>query len=328
MHGIFHRLAAFGAVALLGLASAANAQNVVQTFTYTGADQTFTVPANVTSINVYLWGAGGYGPGSFSGLGGGGAFVSGSLAVTPGSVFTLLVGGAGGISSGGFGGGGSGVGGGGGRSALQQSGASGDLVDAGGGGGSGGGLSGVGGAGGAGGVTQGRSGQNVFGLVDSGGKGGTQSAGGAGGLGNFDFGGNGRFNGSPGGQYTGGKGGSDGSANRPFGGGGGGGYYGGGGGGFGYEGIQREYGGGGGGSSYLGPLTNITDADGSGFTPGGANNPYYLAGVGVGGTNNGSKGGNGEIVFVYPSAVPEPGSVALLVGMATGGAGVLRRRRK
>lgn len=36
----------------------------------------------------------------------------------------------------------------------------------------------------------------------------------------------------------------------------------------------------------------------------------------------------GEVLAIGPAATPEPGSMALLVGMTTVGAGVLRRRRK
>src|SRR5262249_3353793 len=102
---------------LLGLASAlllgsrAEAQVVVD-FSYTGSNQTFVVPDNVTSIFVKLWGAGGSGG---SGTGGGGGFTSGNLAVTPGETLILIVGGGGLHNMNGFhafGGGGSAVAGG------------------------------------------------------------------------------------------------------------------------------------------------------------------------------------------------------------------------
>ena len=79
-------LSVVGGLALL--ARPAQAQTI-QTFTYTGSNQTFVVPTNVSSLTVYLWGAGG---GSGGGLGGGGAFVSGTLSVTPAQPLTLLVG--------------------------------------------------------------------------------------------------------------------------------------------------------------------------------------------------------------------------------------------
>ena len=75
----------------------------------------FTVPSGVTSINTYVWGAGGASGSAPSGSGGGGGgFVSGTLAVTPSQVFAVSVGeggpksplaiGPNGISVGGFGG--------------------------------------------------------------------------------------------------------------------------------------------------------------------------------------------------------------------------------
>lgn len=58
----------------------------------TEGSSTFTVPAGVTSLKVYLWGsAGGGGKGS-SGIGGNGGFVSGNISVTPGEVLNVTVG--------------------------------------------------------------------------------------------------------------------------------------------------------------------------------------------------------------------------------------------
>ncbi|MFC5007704.1 hypothetical protein ACFPIJ_59095 [Dactylosporangium cerinum] len=51
-------------------------------FGYTGADQTFTVPAGVTSLRLKLWGAGG--ANGLEAKGGGGGFTTGTLTVTPG----------------------------------------------------------------------------------------------------------------------------------------------------------------------------------------------------------------------------------------------------
>ena len=90
-------------------------------FTYTGATTTLTIPAGVTSVNVKMWGAGG---GGYAGVGGAGAFVQGSLAVTPSQVLTILVG-SGGSSNATIFGGGGGPGanfasvGGGGRASVQ-----------------------------------------------------------------------------------------------------------------------------------------------------------------------------------------------------------------
>ena len=116
----------------------ANSQLVFQTvplsassfssnYSYTGANQTFTVPAGVTTMSVAMWGAGGGGNG---GRGGAGAFIQGTLAVTPGQVLTVITGqgglpGAGGGNTVMFGGGGAtfanntNCGAGGGRSAIQ-----------------------------------------------------------------------------------------------------------------------------------------------------------------------------------------------------------------
>ena len=97
--------------------TANSAASGTNTFTYTGSAQSYTVPAGVTSVTVKMWGAGG-GNGGSSGAG---AYLTGSLAVTPGQVLSLIVGGSG--NSGGYGGGGTGsqgaFGNGGGRSAIQ-----------------------------------------------------------------------------------------------------------------------------------------------------------------------------------------------------------------
>jgi hypothetical protein len=101
-----------------------SATSFATSFTYSGAIQTFTVPAGVTAIQVTVWGAGGSGGGA---PGGAGAFIQGILTVTPGQVLSLLVG-QGGVFNGtssSFGGGGATAaalnytGSGGGRSAIQ-----------------------------------------------------------------------------------------------------------------------------------------------------------------------------------------------------------------
>ncbi len=61
-----------------------------QTFNFTGATQTYTVPALVTSITIDARGA--QGGGSFNGAGGLGAQMTGTYAVTPGQVLTIIVG--------------------------------------------------------------------------------------------------------------------------------------------------------------------------------------------------------------------------------------------
>ena len=119
------------ALALSLAGGTAHAQTVTQAFSFTGANQSFPVPSNVSSLTVKLWGAGG------GWAGGSGAFVTGLLTVTPGSTLTFIVGGGGSENGpGGFGGGGNappGFGGGGGRSAIRLG--STELVTAAGGGG-------------------------------------------------------------------------------------------------------------------------------------------------------------------------------------------------
>lgn len=106
------------------------------TFSYTGADQTFIVPATVTSMTVTLNGAGGEtaGSGTTPGEGGAGGFVSGTLSVSPGEALTIVVGGKSGYGGGGAAGA-EGAGSGGGRTAILRRGV--DIVTAGGGGGGG-----------------------------------------------------------------------------------------------------------------------------------------------------------------------------------------------
>ncbi|WP_395091398.1 hypothetical protein [Armatimonas sp.] len=250
---------------------------IKKVFAFTGRVQSFLVPAGVTSVTVKMWGAGG------ASAGGSGAFVSGTLAVTPGETLDFYVG-QGGLSAplgttslAAFGNGGTGTspfttggahqsGGGGGHTVIARG--TTDVVVVGAGGG---GSESVGGGGG---LATGLS--NPIGLNE--GQGGTQSAGGAG-----------RGTGQPGGSLFGGNGG---------GGGGGAGYFGGGGGG-----TPSSPGGGGGGSSLTTPLTSFVGATGANggsisTAPGGAADSDYVAGVGVGGAYN-QPGGNGYVVISY-----------------------------
>tara|TARA_Y100000591_G_scaffold60243_1_gene48734 strand:- start:615 stop:1445 length:831 start_codon:yes stop_codon:yes gene_type:complete len=71
-----------------------------QTFSYTGAQQTFTVPSGVTSITIEMWGAQGgsggyYSNSSYCSTGGKGGYSTGNLSVTPGSSVYVYVGGQG-----------------------------------------------------------------------------------------------------------------------------------------------------------------------------------------------------------------------------------------
>ncbi len=240
-------------------AAGADAQ-AVETFEYTGGEQTLVVPAGVTSVHVTA--VGGRGGGAFTGGGAGGAAaeVEGELSVTPGETLYVEVGGNGRSEleggGGGFNGGGSGApipfgaGGGGGatdvRTAPSGAGLSPDprlLVAGGGGGGGGFGVLclAAGGAGGA----AGEAGEAGH-CGDDGGHPGTQTAGGQPGV-------NGCGPGEEGRLGAGGAGGGDGLFDNfcanSTGGGGGGGLYGGGGG----CGASQNAGGGGGGGSSLVP---------------------------------------------------------------------------
>lgn len=210
--------------------------NVVTcTYSFTGAAETFTVPAGVSSVHVVARGAaGGTGSQNRAGesLGGRGAEVSADLAVSPNQDLVLVVGGAPAAGDcypdvrciGGFNGGGTSYfgGGGGGASDVRVGGnglAQRVLIAAGGGGGGESFFCGstlvAGGNGGDAG-SAGSAGQGCQGISGgAGGQPGSQAAGGAGGA---PAGGNGTLG-------AGGNGGGD------TGGGGGGGYYGGGGGG-------------------------------------------------------------------------------------------------
>jgi RHS repeat-associated protein len=204
------------------------------TFSNTGAPQWFTVPDGVSAVAVDLHGAQG-GNASHGGLG---ARVRATLAVSPGDILQVNVGGQGALNAAGFNGGGYALdngSGGGGASDLRKNGVT--LADrvvvAGGGGGAGRGATPQAGSGGGGGAPNGTAGQAACG--GAGGGGGTQTAGGAAGVGDWTYG-------NAGGPAQG--------ANGPNGGGGGGGggYYGGGSGG---GCLGSPVPGGGGGSSWV-----------------------------------------------------------------------------
>lgn len=283
------------------------------TFSYTGSAQSFIVPSGVTSINIEAWGASGQGvtveqyTPSTGGLGG---YATGDLAVTPGDVIWVYVGGTGTDGAGGFNGGaigGFGTAGSGGISGFAGSGGGASDVRIGAatlndriivaGGGGGGGRDyvngscqpcGQGGNGGAGGGTLGVDGEDptdpIYGFYfnpGAGGKGGTQIAGGLGGDGPQGPDGN------PGVIGDGGIG-----INGSFtiaSGGGGGGYYGGG----------------------SGAGANI----GSGAAgAGGAGGASYIGGVINGSTNNGVRSGDGEIILSWANS----GSVTQTAGLPSG----------
>ena len=286
--------------------SATQSPPAVIPFSYNGNFQYFTVPPNVTSIGITMWGAGGGGAG-FVALGGAGAFVSGNLPVTPGETLRIVVGrggpykGSPGNAAQGNGGGGWSLtvlnpsffpGAGGGRSAVQRrisANAYGDIVTAGGGGGGGGYNAG----GGAGGILQGRRGGDQamtrqYGhspialqrhLTSSWGGGGGQVAGGVG-----------RYKLAPGLRFLGG---SSWRCVRDQCGGGGGGWFGG---------AAGDDGPGGGGSSYVASLSDVVAAAGFADAPGIRDeSPYYVPGTAVGGQPQ-TRGGHGLVVITYSAA--------------------------
>ncbi|HLX26709.1 MAG TPA: glycine-rich protein [Candidatus Cybelea sp.] len=227
-------------------------------FSYTGEEQSFTVPMGVTAITVKAEGASGGGRN-----GGRGGRVTATIPVTPYENLAIFVGGKG-DQAGGFNGGGDGGTssyeygyGGGGASDVRQGGnrPADRVVVAGAGGGVGGfAVYGYDEKGGAGGGSIGGAGA-CLGLFNGGsGSGGSQTAGGSGGAGGI-----GDPDGQPGAngkRFRGGPGASVPSRHLDTGGGGGGGgYYGGGGGGSGGRGTSGDGcgGGGGGGSSYAEP---------------------------------------------------------------------------
>lgn len=232
-----------------------------QTFDYTGAAQIFVVPAGIRQITVAAYGAAG---GAFVGPlpGGRGGLVTATIAVTPGEVLNVYVGGAGPDTvpftptpAGGFNGGGGSAGdgaGGGGASDIRRG--TTRLVIAGGGGGHG-----NGGDGGSGGGTTAANGLGGTSGATGGG-GGTQTTGGAGGTAGLSG-----TPGTAGSAFTGGVGGEYTGPEGTGGGGGGGGFFGGGGGGGGRGPTFPSLGagGGGGGSSYADPAaTNVTHTQG------------------------------------------------------------------
>ncbi|MFJ7340850.1 hypothetical protein ACIQU3_11220 [Streptomyces sp. NPDC101110] len=259
-------------------------------FVPTEADQDFTVPSGVTSLDVRAWGEGG--AGNSMAYGGAGGFVAGSLKVSPGEVLSLAVGGPGsGDALAGKGGSGGGERGGN-SSAIRTSGGA-ALVVAGGGGGAGGDV-----AHGQAGAAGGENGQDGS-EKDRGGKGATGAKGGAG-----------TGNGAAGADRAKGGAGGAGGTGRHGGGGGGAGYAGGGGG-TGAEtgsttGNAPTTGSGGGGSGYA-ELARVDDARlvaGDKYAAPEKKDPFWASsdnpvdsGVAEGGVN--APGGPGRIVLQW-----------------------------
>jgi hypothetical protein len=287
--------------------AAQRAAGGTKTFKYTGAAQSFKVPAGVTHITIKAYGGGTpsfrngpSGPFSIGNLGG---FVQADIPVRPGESLAIYVGGAGQLTVagqgglGGFNGGASG--GEGNYGSLYANGGTGGagssdvrqggnrlknrvLVAGGaGGGGTGVGFYGAGTGGVGGGLTGGTGGgPSSGGASGSGGQGGSQTAGGQGGPG----GRNGSYPqgapGNPGKLHHGGSGGAATPSTGGGGGGGGGGLYGGGGGGAGghrTSGVGGG-GGGGGGSSWVEKrATHVKNVQGGANHPGGGNGKVVIS---------------------------------------------------
>ncbi|MFD4535795.1 hypothetical protein, partial [Kitasatospora sp. NPDC058492] len=287
-------------------------------FTYSGGDQTFTVPAGVSSVYARVFGAGGAGSprpyytGQYGG--GGGGYTTGTLAVTPGQRLTVTSGQGGVMNStsptyGGGGAGGQGFtnaagasatgGSGGGLSAVWNGtyGTTPLLIAGGGGGSSPGADATTPAAGGGGGTNGGQDNQPA-----ASGRGGTQTAGGAAATQTACAAA------TAGSQYQGGSGANN--SGYEGGGGGGGGYYGGGGGACQRSGTLDPNGMGGGGSGYN-RGTGVTNTqtsngtnstgNGQGGTSGGRTDTQYVRGIGDGGGY--SNGGNGEVVIEWQTTV-------------------------
>jgi len=257
------------------------AESGSQTFSYTGAQQTFTVPSGVSTITIKVWGAQGgsggyYSNSSYCSTGGKGGYATGNLSVTAGNTVYVYVGGQGEsfescntymknlpVNEGGWNGGGDSYGGtwpgtgGGGASDVRYGGTSisnRKIVAGGGGGGGNSGNATQISNGGAGGGSSGQTMSNTTQYSNrTPGTGATQSSGNSNGIGS--------------------------TANQNLSGGGGGGYYGGG--------IGNNSTGAGGGSGYIGGVSSAETIAGNLTIP----NPD-------GGTMTG-RAGNGLVVISW-----------------------------
>jgi hypothetical protein len=282
-----------------------NVQTNSTIYSYKGYDQTFIVPGNISSLEFYMWGAGGGGASGGTDItlsGGGAAFLSGILKVDPFDAITVVVGQGGlpGFQGGnttmyGNGGGAANTtrfsgGAGGGRSAIFLNGI--EIVTAGGGGGQGvrNDTNYAGGGAAFGNGTQSKQGYS------NGGTGGSSTTPGIGAINALT-----NTNAQNGYYLTGGYA-------LEYGGGGGGGYFGGGGGAVALSNTTLKTGnGGGGGGSYYNSdkVLSLITGNGSGGTPGNTTNIYYTTGIGKGGTRS-NAGGNGLVVFSYTTITTKP----------------------
>jgi hypothetical protein len=300
----------------VGFTSLSVAQAIIRdTLFFTGGEQNYTIPCGVTSVTIDAFGGKGAngasgGNNSIGGVGGLGGHAQGTLSVTSGQSFSVVVGGQGVGVNRGYNGGGDGgnagtafgAGGGGGATDIRLGGNTiNDRILVAGGGGGGGtvgceSINATGGAGGDGGGSNGGNGNDVVQILNSipvsagGGRGAIGPIGGAGGIGCNGF------LGTAGQNAINANGGDGGIApicccfasfSVPNGGGGGGGF---------------EAGGGGGGGSAgdAGCQTNDKGAGGGGA--GGTN--YVAATFANPATVNGVNNGNGYVVFSYENPIP------------------------
>lgn len=259
----------------------ANGQCTV-TFDYTGAVETWTVPAGVTSITATVEGAG------TSSAGGGRS--TGTTSATPGATVTMVIGGTNGYGGGGAGGvrvpysGRNGSGG----SFLAVNGVL--LLVAGGAGGAGGGAGGGGSSGGVGGGAGAPAGDGATGVTGVG-KAATATAHGAGG-GDGAGSGSGSFGISP--SVTVPQGGKGGDGVVPCGGGG--------------MCFEFSSGGGGGGGGYFaggGAAGSGTDCCGPRSSGGGGGSGYAAASLSNVSGAAGVRNGNGRIVITYTPKIAQ-----------------------
>ncbi|MBK7692627.1 MAG: hypothetical protein IPJ31_16480 [Bacteroidetes bacterium] len=271
---------------------------ISQTFSFTGGTQTFTVPAGVSTVTIEAWGAQG-GTNALGVVGGLGGYATGALAVTPGDILTIEVGGSGiapvAVNSltGGYNGGGSGGitsaanvnprgGGGGGSSDVRHLGvalANRVIVAGGGGGAAGNRVATIGrgtGGGGGGGYFGGGGGAGWPSASVVLPTGGSQLAGGNGGTSTFVLAGNAGGAGSLG---IGGDGGLEASSNQ--------------------AGSQTGSTGGIGGG--LNGSNGIYGGNFSGQS--GAGGSSYTGGVAGGSTTAGIRTGNGQVILTYNSVI-------------------------
>ncbi len=277
---------------------------ITQTFNYTGAVQTFTVPSCVFSLALQVSGSQG-GSNAQNVSGGLGGVATGNLAVTPGDVLNIYVGGTigfngGGTSSqpgcnnatGGVGGGASDI-------RLNSSSVANRVIVGGGGGGAGGNrILGCGrgsGGGGGGGYYGGGGGAGWPYASTTLPTGGSQSAGGGAGLSTYTP----LNNGSPGSLAQGGNGGLEVQSNQ--------------------GGSAAALAGGGGGG-----LNGLNGAYGANWTgQSGAGGSSYIGGVTAGTTTGGVVSGNGLVVITYTPGGNPPATPSVITGPISACAGAL-----